>query len=152
MFPDPPHTNAFRVYAPGEAGEVNERLISFMEREQVVVCSPMQAADVPGQVWTEFAVGPASMEWSAADIADTTARALLALIRQLARSSVEFGGEKSRMRAELKVAVARSRPIGAVFPSAAPPPASGSPMQSPPTHASAGHRAFRSPVRGRSAT
>src|SRR5207344_2057021 len=52
-FPHPPHTNAFRIYLPGEPDQVNRRLISFMELEGVSVCPPFEPADVPGQVWTE---------------------------------------------------------------------------------------------------
>ena len=77
-FPHPPHTNAFRIYVEGDADQVNQRTISFMELEGVAVCPPFEPADAPGWVWTEFTVGPASMDWSAAEMTDVLTRALIA--------------------------------------------------------------------------
>jgi threonine aldolase len=51
--PQPPHTNTFQVFAAGEADEVTERVVAFMERELVVPCGGWRAADVPGLVMTE---------------------------------------------------------------------------------------------------
>lgn len=67
--PDPPQTNTFLVFAPGEADEVNERLAAFMERTLLQPCGPWQAAEVPGWIVTEMAVQSASLEHDPADVA-----------------------------------------------------------------------------------
>jgi threonine aldolase len=63
VFPEPPHTNAFRLFAPVTEAEVNERILAFMQRERTALTPPWLAADVPGWSWTEFTVGPSTMEW-----------------------------------------------------------------------------------------
>lgn len=68
VFPDPPHCNGFRVYLPLPAPVLMERVVSTMEAEQLQISSPWEPADVPGWSWTEFVVGPATMEWSVAEI------------------------------------------------------------------------------------
>lgn len=60
--PDPPQTNTFLVFAPGDADAVNERLADVMERERLQPCGPWRAADVPGWVVTEMAVQAAALE------------------------------------------------------------------------------------------
>lgn len=67
--PDPPQTNTFLVFAPGDADEVNERLLAFMERELLQPCGAWRAADVPGWVVTEMAVQSASLEHDPATVA-----------------------------------------------------------------------------------
>ena len=49
-----------------------------MERERLAVTPPWgDSEDVPGWSWTEFTVGPATMEWSPDDAVDVLARVLL---------------------------------------------------------------------------
>jgi hypothetical protein len=49
-----------------------------MERERLGVTPPWKdSADVPGWSWTEFTVGPATMEWSPDRVAHLLARVLL---------------------------------------------------------------------------
>jgi len=67
--PDPPHTNTFLVHAPGTADAVNERLLGFVEREQVVPCAPWWDAAVPGFVTTEIAVQVAALDFEPARVA-----------------------------------------------------------------------------------
>lgn len=67
--PDPPHTNTFLVHAPGTADAVNERLLAFVEREQVVPCAPWWDGAVPGFVTTEIAVTAASLEFGPDEVA-----------------------------------------------------------------------------------
>jgi threonine aldolase len=68
VFPEPPHTNAFRIFAPVPDGELNERILAYMEAEHTALTPPWQAADVPGWSWTEFTVGPATLEWPVAEV------------------------------------------------------------------------------------
>ena len=78
-FPEQPHCNAFRIFVEAPADVVAERVVSVMEREHLLVTPPWgDSEDVPGWSWTEFAVGPATMEWSAADAVDELVRVLLA--------------------------------------------------------------------------
>jgi threonine aldolase len=69
VFPDPPHCNAFRVYLPKPVPILMERIVSVMEDEQLEISWGWSAADVPGWSWTEFVVGPATMEWPVDEIA-----------------------------------------------------------------------------------
>ncbi len=64
VFPEPPHTNAFRVFAPAGAEPLNEAAVARMERTRQSICPEWVAADVPGWSWTELVVGPATMDWS----------------------------------------------------------------------------------------
>lgn len=77
VFPDPPHTNAFRVYAERDHLDVTERIAQAREDDKLGVSPPWSAADVPGWSWTEFVVADATMGWSAVDAADTFARVVL---------------------------------------------------------------------------
>jgi threonine aldolase len=75
VFPEPPHTNAFRLFAPGHYAELNEKTIAVMEREHTALTPPWGPADVPGWSWTELTVGPATMGWSVEEAADALCRA-----------------------------------------------------------------------------
>jgi hypothetical protein len=61
--PEPPHTNAFRIHVERGADELNERMLTAMEVERVALSYTWAAADVPGWSWSEFQVGPSTMEW-----------------------------------------------------------------------------------------
>lgn len=63
VHPASPHTNAFRVFAAGDVEGLNERLVTLMEQEGVALTPLWRSADVPGFAFTEFTVGPATMEW-----------------------------------------------------------------------------------------
>jgi threonine aldolase len=77
-FPQRPHCNAFRIFLEAPGDVVGERVVTVMERERLVVTPPWgDSEDVPGWSWTEFSVGPATMQWSAADAVDVLVRVLL---------------------------------------------------------------------------
>jgi hypothetical protein len=76
-FPEPPHTNAFRLLVPFAPDDVVRRVVEVMESEKLFVTPPWEPADVPGWSWTEFTVGPATMEVSVAAAADKLAAVLL---------------------------------------------------------------------------
>jgi threonine aldolase len=67
--PDPPHTNAFRIYVERSVDDLNERSLSDLETTHEMVLPWFQAADVPGWSWTEFWVGAATCDVGAADVA-----------------------------------------------------------------------------------
>jgi threonine aldolase len=73
VFPEPPHTNAFRLFAPVPHTELNERIIDFMERERTALTSLWQAADVPGWSWTEFTVVHSTLDWPVDEAAELLA-------------------------------------------------------------------------------
>ena len=75
--PDPPHTNAFRVHVPRPAAEVDERVVSLMERERVALTPSFRDADTPGWSWTELTVGATTMDWDPDEAADQLVRTLL---------------------------------------------------------------------------
>ena len=77
VFPEPPHTNAFRVYAERDRLDIIERVVLAREQDQVSVSPPWESADVPGWSWTEFVVAEATMGWSADEAADLFARTVL---------------------------------------------------------------------------
>jgi hypothetical protein len=77
-FPRQPHCNAFRLFVEAPADEVSERVVQVMEHERLGLTPPWQdSADVPGWSWTEFTVGPATMEWSPQRAVQMLARVLL---------------------------------------------------------------------------
>jgi len=49
---------------------------SAMEREHLALSPRWSAADVPGWSWTEFAVGPATMEWDVDEAIEALVRGL----------------------------------------------------------------------------
>jgi threonine aldolase len=63
VYPEPPHTNAFRVFAERDAVRLNTAAVERMERTRESICPGWTAADVPGWSWTEVAVGPVTMDW-----------------------------------------------------------------------------------------
>ncbi|HYO20399.1 MAG TPA: beta-eliminating lyase-related protein, partial [Dermatophilaceae bacterium] len=77
-FPRQPHCNAFRIFVEAPGDVVTERVVSVMERERLAVTPPWgDSEDVPGWSWTEFTVGPATMDWSAEGAVEVLARVLL---------------------------------------------------------------------------
>ncbi len=77
-FPRQPHCNAFRLFVEAPGDVVMERVVTAMERERLAVTPPWgDSDDVPGWSWTEFTVGPATMDWSPEDAVDLLVRVLL---------------------------------------------------------------------------
>lgn len=77
-FPERPHCNAFRIIVAAPGDVITERVVTMMERERLVVTPPWgDSEDVPGWSWTEFTVGPATMEWTADEAVDLLARVIL---------------------------------------------------------------------------
>ena len=77
-FPDRPHCNAFRLFLEVPGDVVTERVVAVMERERLAVTPQWgDSEDVPGWSWTEFTVGPATMQWSADEAVEVLARVVL---------------------------------------------------------------------------
>jgi threonine aldolase len=67
VHPNPPHTNAFRIFVdlPGELLE--EAACRVMETDQVALASWWRPAEVPGWSMTELHVGDATLAWAIED-------------------------------------------------------------------------------------
>ncbi|TDW14392.1 threonine aldolase family protein [Kribbella kalugense] len=69
VFPEPPHTNSFRLYAPRAADAIERAAVERMERTHESLSGPWQPADVPGWSWIELVVTPNSLTWQVDEIA-----------------------------------------------------------------------------------
>ena len=77
-FPERPQCNAFRLFVEAPDEVVSERVVTVMESEFLAVTPPWgDSDDVPGWSWTEFTVGPATMEWTPDEAVDVLGRVLL---------------------------------------------------------------------------
>ena len=63
VFPDPPHTNSFRVYAPRPAEDIELAAVRRMEKSRESISSTWRPADVPGWSWVELVVTPDTLAW-----------------------------------------------------------------------------------------
>jgi threonine aldolase len=82
VLPEPPHTNAFRLFVDVEAASVREASLRVAEERQVSLVFGWDAADVPGWAFTEITAGDATLAWPVAEQVDAMA-AMLALARTL---------------------------------------------------------------------
>ena len=82
VHPNPPHTNAFRVFADLPVEHLDEATLRVMETDQVALPSWWRPAEVPGWAMTELHVGDATLAW---DLEDQLAamRGLFSAARQL---------------------------------------------------------------------
>jgi threonine aldolase len=71
VHPDPPHTNAFVLYADVPADALEEASLRLAETAGTWVLGTVVAADVPGWAATEVVVGPATLDWSVPELVDT---------------------------------------------------------------------------------
>ncbi len=69
VFPEPPHTNSFRVYAPRPADKMERAAVRRMEATRESLTWTWQAADVPGWSWVELVVTPDTLAWPVDEVA-----------------------------------------------------------------------------------
>ncbi|TCC44525.1 threonine aldolase [Kribbella capetownensis] len=69
VFPEPPHTNSFRVYAPQAADTIETAAVQRMETTREAICGRWQPADVPGWSWIELVVAPHTLDWQVDEVA-----------------------------------------------------------------------------------
>ena len=67
VHPNPPHTNAFRVFADLSVERLDEATLRVMETDQVALPSWWRPAEVPGWAMTELHVGDATLAWDLED-------------------------------------------------------------------------------------
>jgi threonine aldolase len=86
VHPNPPHTNAFRVFVDLAGELLDEAGLRMMETDQVALVSWWRPAEVPGWAMTELHVGDATLAWDVeAQLA--AIRDMINAARQLARPS-----------------------------------------------------------------
>ncbi|MEJ7629208.1 MAG: beta-eliminating lyase-related protein [Nocardioidaceae bacterium] len=76
IHPQPPHTNAFRVFADQAEDSVNERIVRSLEDDRTALLQPMRAGEMPGTCWAELTVGSGTMDWTVDEAADALATLL----------------------------------------------------------------------------
>nr|WP_202893801.1 beta-eliminating lyase-related protein [Kribbella italica] len=69
VFPEPPHTNSFRVYAPRPADKMERAAVRRMEATREALTWIWQPADVPGWSWVELVVTPDTLAWPVDEVA-----------------------------------------------------------------------------------
>jgi threonine aldolase len=67
VLPQPPQTNAFRVFVNATADSLTEAAVRTMETEWVALPSGWGESDVPGWAMTEITVGDATLAWEVDD-------------------------------------------------------------------------------------
>jgi threonine aldolase len=70
IFPQPPHTNSFRLFVDQAEEVVNERIVRTLEDERVALLQPLQPGQMPGTAFTEFTVGAGTLDWRVDEAAD----------------------------------------------------------------------------------
>lgn len=86
VLPQPPHTNAFRVFVDAPAEALDAVSLEVMERERVALSFRWRASEVPGWSVTELTAGDATLDWEV----DEQVAAFAALVRD-ARSRPAAG-------------------------------------------------------------
>lgn len=82
VHPNPPHTNAFRVFAELPVELLDEATLRIMETDRVALPSWWRPAEVPGWAMTELHVGDATLAWALEDQL-AAMRGLFSTARQL---------------------------------------------------------------------
>ena len=67
--PAEPHTPTFLLHVGGDADEVNERVVAFLERERLRLCNLWWEGTEPGRIETEVMVSVAALEHDPAKVA-----------------------------------------------------------------------------------
>jgi hypothetical protein len=68
VFPSPPQSNTFELFAADEADAVNERVIAFMQRTRIQPCGTWRPADIPGWATCEVAVHASALSREPAEV------------------------------------------------------------------------------------
>jgi threonine aldolase len=82
VHPNPPHTNAFRVFVDLPVQVLDEATLRMMETDQVAMAFWWRPAEVPGWSMTELNVGDATLAWELEDQL-AAMRALLGAAREV---------------------------------------------------------------------
>ena len=91
VLPEPPHTNAFRIFLDVPVDHAREASLRIAEEQHVALAHGWEAADVPGWCMTEITAGDATLAWTVAEQVRTVSE-LLALARALASGEGRLEG------------------------------------------------------------
>ncbi|MDR7255458.1 threonine aldolase [Nocardioides sp. BE266] len=75
-WPEVPHIGTFLAYAQGEADEVNERLVAFVEERGIVPSGMWSPSDVPGWLVTELTCYDSAIRHDPGEVAGLMAAAV----------------------------------------------------------------------------
>lgn len=68
VYPDPPHTQQFRLWLPHSAATLNAAALGLAAEEDVWFAGGWRDGDVPGTAMTEITVADPALEWTADDV------------------------------------------------------------------------------------
>jgi threonine aldolase len=74
VFPEPPHTNAFVLFADVAADDLREAALRLAEETGLWALGPVAPAEVPGWAATEFVVGEATSQWTTDEVVAVVGR------------------------------------------------------------------------------
>jgi len=79
VLPNPPHTNAFRLFIDAPSDALDEANVAVMEHDKLALLGWCRATEVPGWTMSEITVSDATLEWEV----DDQVAAVDALIRSV---------------------------------------------------------------------
>ncbi len=72
VHPDPPHTQEFQLWLPGEADRINRAVLALAEDEKVWFAYGFSDRPPTGYAVAEIRIGAAAIEWTAEDVRSVT--------------------------------------------------------------------------------
>ncbi|MEU7918892.1 threonine aldolase family protein [Micromonospora zamorensis] len=76
VYPEPPHTQRFRLFLPHPAQALDDAALALAEDEKVWFAVGWQETDVPGMAMTEITVADPALDWTTGDVTEIGARFL----------------------------------------------------------------------------
>jgi threonine aldolase len=76
VYPEPPHTQRFRLWLPYRAETLNDAALGLAEEEKVWFAAGWRDSEVPGTAMAEITVAGPCLEWTAEDVAEVGDRFL----------------------------------------------------------------------------
>ncbi|MFI6255944.1 threonine aldolase family protein [Micromonospora zamorensis] len=76
VYPEPPHTQRFRLFLPHPAQALDDAALALAEDEKVWFAAGWQETDVPGMAMTEITVADPALDWTTEDVTEIGARFL----------------------------------------------------------------------------
>ncbi|MET7817532.1 threonine aldolase family protein [Micromonospora zamorensis] len=70
VYPEPPHTQRFRLFLPHPAQALDDAALALAEDEKVWFAAGWQETDVPGMAMTEITVADPALDWTTEDVTE----------------------------------------------------------------------------------
>jgi threonine aldolase len=74
--PDPPHTNAFRIYVEADHDALTESVLAYADDHKVWTWSRFSSTEIPGWSVVDLTVGESTMGWEPNELAELVERLL----------------------------------------------------------------------------